>query len=406
MLKFPIYADYNATTPVDQRVLDVMLPYFTRHFGNAASRSHILGLDAEEAVNVARKQIANLIGATDKEIIFTSGATESVNLAIKGVFFQYHKKGNHIITVRTAHKAVLETCEYIEKQGGEVTYLPVDENGLITAEEVEAAIKPSTILVALLHANNETGVIQPIQEISKVVHRHGAIVFSDAAQAIGKIKIQVDDDGIDLMAISAHKIYGPKGVGALYIRRKNPRVTLSPQMQGGGHERGLRSGTLNVPGIVGLGHAAMLCGIEMKEDSTRLTKLRNHLEQGLLEIPHTHVNGGKVERLPQVTNIMFAGIDSGTVLNGFNRKIAISTGAACSSATPAPSHVLRAMGLPKEEASSSFRFSLGRFSTEEEVDYIIEQLRLHVTQYRKQSPAWAEESDRADMKIGLRQIVN
>lgn len=390
MLKFPIYADYNATTPVDKLVLEAMLPYFTQHFGNAASRGHIMGLDADEAIINARKQVANLIGATDKEIIFTSGATESINLALKGVFSLYRTKGNHIITVQTAHKAVLESCEFIEKMGGEVTYLPVDKNGLVSPAVVEAAMKPTTILVALLHANNETGVIQPLREISKVVHRHGAIVFSDAAQAIGKIKIQVDDDGIDLMAISAHKIYGPKGVGALYIRRKNPRVTLAPQIHGGGHERGLRSGTQNVPGIVGLGHAAMLCGAEMKEESLRLAALRARLEKGLLEIPRTFINGKVAERLTHVTNICFEGIDSGTVLNGFNRKIAISTGSACSSALPSPSHVLQAMGLTAQEASASFRFSLGRFSTEEEVDYIVEQVQLHVGMYRAQNPAWDE----------------
>lgn len=349
-----------------------------------------MGLDAEEAVLTSRKQVANLIGANEKEIIFTSGATESVNLALKGVFSLYHKKGNHIITVQTAHKAVLETCEYIEKLGGEVTYLPVDSDGLVSAADVEAAMKPSTILVALLHANNETGVIQPVREISKVVHYHGAILFSDAAQAAGKIKINVDEEGIDLLAMSAHKMYGPKGCGALYIRRKDPRVALTPLIHGGGHERGMRSGTINVPGVVGLGHAAMLCGIEMKADAERLSILRNKLEKGLLRLPQTLVNGAGAERLPHVANIRFVGIDSGTVLNSFNRKIAISTGAACSSATPAPSHVLQAMGLTPEEAASCFRFSLGRFTTEEEVDYMINELRLHVEQYRTQNPAWVE----------------
>ena len=374
MLKLPVYLDNNATTSTDPRVLEVMMPYFTEHFGNAASRNHSFGWEAEEAVNYAREQVARLIGADTKEIIFTSGATEAVNLALKGAYEMYASKGNHINTVSTEHKAVLDTCDHIEKLGGEVTYLPVNSDGLIDSKALEAAFKPSTILVAIMYSNNEIGTIQPIKEIATITKKHGVLFFTDATQAVGKIPVNVMSDGIDLMAFSGHKIYGPKGVGALYVRRKNPRVKITAQIDGGGHERGMRSGTLNVPGIVGFGKACELCMLEMENDSQRLSKLTNKLEIALIKLEETVVNGSTDHRIPHVTNISFKYVKGENLLIAINKNIAVSSGSACTSATLEPSHVLKAIGLADDLARSSLRFSLGRFTTEEQIDYAIEQV--------------------------------
>lgn len=385
MLKLPIYLDNNATTPMDSRVLEEMMPYFLEHFGNAASRSHSFGWAAEEAVNYAREQVAQLIGAEPKEIIFTSGATESDNLALKGVFEMYAAKGNHIITAKTEHKAVLDTCEHIEKMGGEVTYIGVKEDGLIDLKELEAAMRPNTILVSIMYANNEIGVIQPIKEISAIAKKHGALLFTDATQAVGKIPVNVINDGIDLMSFSAHKMYGPKGTGALYVRRKNPRVKVTAQIDGGGHERGMRSGTLNVPGIVGFGKACELCRIEMKKESEQIKKLRDKLETGLLKLDETFVNGNTEHRLPNVSNMSFKYTESEGLMSGFNKNIAVSSGSACTSASIEPSHVLKALGLGDDLAHSSIRFGLGRFTTEEEIDYTIDQVSQTVLKLRELS---------------------
>ena len=378
----PVYLDHNATTPCDTRVVEAMLPWFTQHYGNAASRSHPFGWQAKEAVEFSREQVAALIGAEPQEIIFTSGATESDNLAIKGVFEAYASKGNHIITCATEHKAVLDTCKHIEKIGGEVTYLPVDASGNINLHDLEAAIRPTTVLVAMMYANNETGTLHPIKEISAIARKHGAIFFTDAAQAAGKIPVNVDDDGIDLLALTAHKLYGPKGAGALYVRRRNPRVRLAPQMDGGGHERGLRSGTLNVPGIVGLGKACELAKQEMDHDAALLSKLRDRLERGLLKLPDVFVNGNSMQRLPHVTNLSFKDVESEALLTGLNRSIAVSSGSACTSALLEPSYVLKAMGVSDELAYSSLRFALGRFTKAEEIDYTIEQVAKTVNYLR------------------------
>ncbi|MEI9933825.1 MAG: IscS subfamily cysteine desulfurase [Ferruginibacter sp.] len=383
MLKLPVYLDNNATTPMDPRVLEAMTPYFLEHFGNAASRNHIYGWEAEEAVNVAREQIAKLIGAETKEIIFTSGATESDNLAIKGVFEMYAGKGNHIITVNTEHKAVLDTCKHVEKNGGEITYLDVNAEGLIDLKKLEAAIKPATILIAIMYANNETGTIQPVKEISELARKHGVLFFTDATQAVGKIPIDVNKDGIDLMAFSAHKMYGPKGIGTLYVRRKNPRVKIMAQMDGGGHEKGMRSGTLNVPGIVGFGKACELCRLEMEEESKRLSKLRNKLENALLQLNEIAVNGSREYRLPHVTNISFKHIKGEGLLMGFNKNIAVSSGSACTSASIEPSYVLKALGLNDDLAYSSLRFGLGRFTTEEEINFTVKTISETVTKLRE-----------------------
>lgn len=382
MLQLPVYLDNNATTPVDPRVLEAMLPYFTQHFGNAASRSHSFGWHAAEAVTLAREQVADLIGADPKEIIFTSGATESVNLAIKGVFETYATKGNHIITCATEHKAVLDTCKHIETLGGEVTYLPVNAEGMVDLHQLEAAIKPQTILVSLMYANNETGTLHPIKEISAIARKHGVLFFTDATQAAGKIPVNVNEDGIDLLAMSAHKLYGPKGIGALYVRRRNPRVRLSAQIHGGGHEAGLRSGTLNVPAIVGFGKACELAKLEMNDEATRLGGLRNKLENGLLHLEEAQVNGDRVHRLPHVTNISFKYVKAEEVLMAVNKEIALSSGSACTSAVIEPSHVLRALGLSDELAYSSLRFGLGRFTTEEQIDYVIQQVTNAVNRLR------------------------
>jgi len=375
MLKLPIYLDNNATTPMDPRVLEEMLPYFREHFGNAASRNHYFGWAAEEAVSYAREQVAQLIGAEPKEIIFTSGATESDNLALKGVFEMYAAKGNHILTVKTEHKAVLDSCKHIEKLGGEITYLDVNEDGLIDLKELENAIRPATILVSVMYTNNETGVIQSIKEISAIAKKHGALFFSDGTQAAGKITVDVNKDGIDLMSFSAHKIYGPKGIGALYVRRKNPRVKVTAQIDGGGHERGMRSGTLNVPGIVGFGKACELCRIEMKKESERIKILRDKLEKELLKPDEAFLNGNKDHRLYNISNIGFKSAGGESLMTALNKNIAISSGSACTSASPEPSHVLKAMGLNDDLAHASLRFSLGRFTTEEEIDYTIDQVR-------------------------------
>lgn len=388
MLNFPIYLDHNATTPCDPRVVDAMIPYFTNNFGNAASRNHPFGWQAEAAVDNAREQVAKLIGADPKEIIFTSGATEGDNLAIKGVFEMYVSKGNHIITCNIEHKAVLDTCKHIEKEGGEVTYLKVKPNGLIDLAELEAAIKPTTILIAIMYANNEIGTINPIKEISAIARKHGVLLFTDGVQAVGKIPVDVNKDGIDLMAFTAHKMYGPKGVGALYVRRKNPRVKVTAQMDGGGHERGMRSGTLNVPGIVGFGKACEICMNEMAEETVRVSKLRDKLQTELLKIEESYLNGDKEHKLPHVTNISFKHVEGEGLLMGFNKNIALSSGSACTSASLEPSYVLKALGLGDDLAHSSLRFGLGRFTTEEQIDYTIEQVTNTVNKLRDMSPLW------------------
>jgi cysteine desulfurase len=388
MLKLPIYLDNNATTPMDPRVLEAMIPYFTEHFGNAASRNHPFGWEAEEAVDYAREQVAKLIGADPKEIIFTSGATEGDNLGIKGVYEMYASKGNHIITCTTEHKAVLDTCKHIEHLGGEVTYLPVAANGLIDLTALEAAIKPTTILIAIMYANNEIGVVQPVKEISTIAKKHGVLFFSDAVQAVGKIPVDVNADGIDIMAFTAHKMYGPKGIGALYVRRKNPRVKVTAQMDGGGHERGMRSGTLNVPGIVGFGKACELARLEMAADAERLSKLRDKLEAALTQIDESYVNGSTEHRLPHVANISFKYVEGEGLMMGFNKTIALSSGSACTSASLEPSYVLKALGLGDDLAHSSLRFGLGRFTTDEQIDYTIKAVSDTVLKLREMSPLW------------------
>ena len=383
MVNLPIYLDYNSTTPCDPRVVEAMLPYFTGKFGNAASRSHAFGWEAEAAVELAREQVAGLIGAEPKEIIFTSGATEGDNLAIKGVMEAYSSKGRHMITVVTEHKAVVDTAHHAERMGGEVTWLSVDGEGLIDLAELEAAIRPDTVLIAVMYANNEIGVIQPIKEISELARRRGVLFFSDATQAVGKVPVEVTADGIDLMALSGHKLYGPKGIGALYVRRRNPRVRLLAQMDGGGHERGMRSGTLNVPAIVGLGKACELCGAEMGEDGARLSALRDQLEAGLLALGGARVNGSRGHRLPQVTNISFGGVDGEALLAGLGKDIALSSGSACTSASMEPSYVLKALGLDDELAHSSLRLGLGRWTTAEEVDFAIARIGETVAKLRQ-----------------------
>ena len=371
MLKLPVYLDHNATTPCDPAVVEAMLPFFTKHFGNAASRSHSLGWEAEAAVDIAREHVANLIHADPKEIIFTSGATESSNLAIKGVYEMYASKGNHIITALTEHNAVLDTCRHLEKKGAEITYLPVDRFGKINLLDLEASIRPSTILISLMYANNETGTVHPVKEISRIARKHNIFFFTDATQAVGKIPVSVNEDGIDMLAMSAHKMYGPKGIGALYVRRKDPRVRLVAQMDGGGHERGLRSGTLNVPGIAGFGKACQIARNNMKVEGERLQRLRDKLESSLLAIDETYLNCAKDSRLPHTTNISFRNVESEGLFLAVNRQLAVSSGSACTSASMEPSHVLKAMGLDHDLAHSSIRFGLGRFTTEEEINFAI-----------------------------------
>jgi cysteine desulfurase len=387
-MKFPIYLDNNATTPMDPRVLEAMLPYFTEKFGNAASRNHAFGWEAEEAVDYAREQIAKLINADEKEIVFTSGATESINLAIKGVAEMYEKKGNHIVTVVTEHKAVLDSCKHLERLGKRVTYLPVNKEGLIDLNQLADAITDKTILVSVMYANNEIGTIQNIREISKIARSKGALFMTDATQAAGKIPVDVEADGIDLLAMSGHKIYGPKGVGMLYVRRKNPRVKVTAQMDGGGHERGMRSGTINVTGAVGLGKACEIAMQEMPTESVRLAKLRDKLENALLStIEEAYVNGSKERRLPHVSNISFAYVEGEGLMMGI-KNLAVSSGSACTSASLEPSYVLKALGLNDELAHSSIRFGLGRFTTEEEIDYAIPYVQQAVAKLRDVSPLW------------------
>ncbi len=381
---------------MDPRVLDAMIPYFTQKFGNAASRNHAFGWAAEEAIDYARGQVAQLIGANEKEIIFTSGATEADNLAIKGVFEMYKDKGNHIITVVTEHKAVLDTCKHLEKLGASVTYLPVKEDGLVDLQELENAITDKTILVSVMYGNNEIGVIQPIKEISAIAHKHGALFFTDATQAVGKIPVDVIADGIDLLAFSAHKMYGPKGIGALYVRRKNPRVKVTAQMDGGGHERGMRSGTLNVPGIVGLGKACELCRLEMADEAIRLSALRDKLEKALTVLEESYVNGNVEHRLPHVANISFKYVEGEGLMMAM-KDMAVSSGSACTSASLEPSYVLKSLGLSDDLAHSSIRYGLGRFTTEEEIDFAIEQTKKAVNHLRDLSPLWEMFKDGIDL---------
>ncbi len=396
-MKLPIYMDYHATTPMDPRVFEAMKPYFLETFGNAASRNHSFGWEAEEAVEKSRKQIASLIGATAKEIVFTSGATESNNLALKGVAEMYAEKGNHIITAATEHKAILDTCKRLEKHGVRVTYLPVQQNGLVDLEQLQAAITDKTILISIMYANNEIGVIQPIAEIGKIAKAKGVLLHTDATQAVGKVPVNVIKDNIDLMSISGHKMYGPKGVGALYVRRKGPRVQLTAQMDGGGHERGMRSGTLNVPGIVGLGEACALCQAEMAEESKRMAYLRDKLRDKLQsELDEIYINGTMEHRLPNNLNISFAYVEGESLLMGIN-DIAVSSGSACTSATLEPSYVLKALGAGDDLAHSSIRFGLGRFNTEEEVDYVAAKVIDVVKKLRELSPLYEMAKEGIDL---------
>jgi len=396
-MKLPIYMDYHATTPMDPRVFDKMKPYFLETFGNAASRNHSFGWEAEEAVEKSRKQIASLIGATNKEIVFTSGATESNNLALKGVAEMYAEKGNHIITAATEHKAILDTCKRLEKHGVRVTYLPVQQNGLVDLDQLQAAITDKTILISIMYANNEIGVIQPVAEIGKLAKSKGVLFHTDATQAVGKVPVNVIADNIDLMSLSGHKMYGPKGMGALYVRRKNPRVQITAQMDGGGHERGMRSGTLNVPGIVGLGEACALCQAEMAEESKRMAYLRDKLRNKLqAELDETYINGTMEHRLPNNLNISFAYVEGESLLMGIN-DVAVSSGSACTSATLEPSYVLKALGAGDDLAHSSIRFGLGRFNTEEEVDYVAAKVIDVVKKLRELSPLYEMAKEGIDL---------
>ena len=397
-VKLPIYMDNHATTPVDPRVLEEMLPYFSDRFGNAASRNHSFGWAGEEAVETARERIAKLIGATTKEIIFTSGATESDNLAIKGVAEMYREKGNHIITAVTEHKAVLDTCKRLEKYGYRVTYLPVQKDGLIDLDDLKRTIDDKTILVTIMAANNEIGVLQPIAEIGKLCHERAVIFHTDATQAVGKVPGDVIKQNLDLASISAHKMYGPKGVGALYVRRKNPRVQLAAVIDGGGHERGMRSGTLNVPGIAGLGKACAICHEEMPQESVRMSGLRDRLKDKIMSgLDEVYINGSMEHRLPQNLNISFAYVEGESLLMGIN-DVAVSSGSACTSATLEPSYVLKALGTGDDLAHSSIRFGLGRFNTEAEVDYVAERVIDTVQRLRELSPLYEMAKEGIDLK--------
>jgi len=396
-MKLPIYMDYHATTPVDPRVLEAMLPYFTEHFGNAASRNHPFGWKAEEAVDLARKQLADLIGASAKEIIFTSGATESNNLAIKGVAEMYREKGNHIITCVTEHKAVIDTCKRLEKLGYRVTYLPVQKDGRISLDGLRAAISDKTILISIMAANNEIGVLQPIAEIGAIAKERGILFHTDGVQAVGKVPFDVRDLKVDLVSMSAHKMYGPKGVGALYVRRRNPRVLLSEQISGGGHERGMRSGTLNVPSIVGLGKAAAICQAEMVSDTERIRTMRDRLDKALhANLDEIYVNGSTEYRLPHNLNISFAYVEGESLLMGIN-DVAVSSGSACTSASLEPSYVLKALGAGDDLAHSSIRFGLGRWTTDDEVDYVVEKLTNVVRRLREMSPLYEMAKEGIDL---------
>ena len=394
----PIYMDNHATTPLDPRILEAMMPYFGTKFGNAASRNHSFGWEAEQAVDKAREQIAKLIGATSKEIIFTSGATESDNLALKGIAEMYRERGNHIITQVTEHKAILDTCKKLEKQGFRVTYLPVKADGLIDLEDLKRAIDDKTILVSIMYANNEIGVIQPIREIGKLCHEKGVIFHTDATQAVGKVPVDVIKQNIDLASISGHKMYGPKGVGALYVRRKNPRVQISAIIDGGGHERGMRSGTLNVPGIVGLGKACAIAQEEMTKESCHLAGLRNRLRDRIMgKLDEVYINGTMEHRLPGNLNISFAYVEGESLLMGIN-DIAVSSGSACTSATLEPSYVLKALGTGDDLAHSSIRFGIGRFNTEAEVDYVADRVTETVERLRELSPLYEMAKEGINLK--------
>jgi len=396
-MKLPIYMDYHATTPVDPRVVDAMLPYFTQHFGNPASRNHSFGWEAEEAVETARKQVADLIGANAKEIIFTSGATEANNLAIKGAAEMYREKGNHIITCVTEHKAVIDTCKKLEKQGARVTYLPVQKDGRISLDELQAAITDKTILITIMAANNEIGVLQPIAEIGAIAKAKGILFHTDAVQAAGKVPFDVTQNKVDLVSLSGHKFYGPKGVGALYVRRRNPRVLLAEQISGGGHERGMRSGTLNVPGIVGLGAAAALAKAEMATESARLGAMRDRLNKKLHDnLDEIYINGSMEHRLPHNLNISFAYVEGESLLMGIN-DVAVSSGSACTSASLEPSYVLKALGAGDDLAHSSIRFGLGRWTSDEEVDYVVEKLTSVVRRLREMSPLYEMVKEGVDL---------
>jgi len=388
MLKFPIYLDNHATTPMDPRVFEAMKPYFVEHFGNAASRNHAFGWEAEEAVEKARKQLASLVGATAKEIVFTSGATESNNLALKGVAEMYAQRGNHLITAATEHKAVLDTCKRLEKHGCQVTYLPVRADGLLDLDQLRDAITDKTILVSIMYGNNEIGTIQPIREIGAICRERGVLLHTDATQAVGKIPVNVLADNIDLMSFTGHKMYGPKGGGALYVRRKNPRVQLTAQMDGGGHERGMRSGTLNVPGIAGFGEAAAIAQAEMEQEMARSLALREKLRNAIeAELDEVYINGTMEHRLPHNLNISFAYVEGESLLMGIN-DIAVSSGSACTSATLEPSYVLKALGAGDDLAHSSIRFGIGRFTTEEEIDYTAAKVIDVVKKLRELSPLY------------------
>jgi len=398
-MKLPIFMDNHSTTPMDPRVLEVMLPYFVEKFGNSASRNHAFGWEAEEAVETARKQIARLIHADSKEIVFTSGATESDNLAIKGVVEMYHEKGDHIITSATEHRAVLDTCKALEsKRGVKVTYVPVDKTGMVNPEDVRNAITDKTILITIMMANNEIGTINPIKEIGKIAKEKGILFHCDATQGVGKIPVDVQDMGIDLMSFSAHKLYGPKGIGALYVRKKAPRVRIAAQMDGGGHERGMRSGTLTVPLIVAFGKAVELCEQEMPTESKRLSTLRDRLQSAITsQMEEVYLNGHPTQRLPNNLNLSFAYVEGESLLMGL-KEIALSSGSACTSATLEPSYVLRALGVGSDLAHSSIRFGLGRFTTEEEVDYTAKRIIEVVTKLREMSPLYEMAKEGIDLK--------
>jgi cysteine desulfurase len=396
-MKLPIYMDYHATTPVDPRVLEAMLPYFTQSFGNAASRNHEFGWVAEKAVETARQQVADLVGANVKEIIFTSGATESNNLAIKGVAEMYREKGNHIITCVTEHKAVIDTCKKLEKQGYRVTYLPVQKDGRISLDDLRAAVTEKTILITIMTANNEIGVLQPVAEIGAFAKEKGILFHTDGVQAVGKVPFDVNEIKADLVSMSAHKMYGPKGVGALYVRRRNPRVLLSEQINGGGHERGMRSGTLNVPGIVGLGKAAAICKAEMASETERLRTLRDRLNTKFhANLDEIYINGSMEHRLPHNLNISFAYVEGESLLMGIN-DVAVSSGSACTSASLEPSYVLKALGAGDDLAHSSIRFGLGRWTTDEEVDYVVDKLTNVVRRLREMSPLYEMVKEGVDL---------
>ena len=398
-MKFPIFMDNHSTTPMDPRVLEAMLPYFVEKFGNSASRNHAFGWEAEEGVEHARKQIGRLIHTDSKEIVFTSGATEADNLAIKGVIEMYREKGDHIITSSTEHRAVLDTCKTLEsKKGAKVTYLPVDKSGMVSPDDVRNAITEKTVLISVMLANNEIGSINPVKEIGKVAKEKGILFHCDATQGVGKIPVDVQDMGIDLMSFSAHKIYGPKGIGALYVRKKGPRVRLSPQIDGGGHERGMRSGTLPVPLIVGFGKAVELCEQEMPAEAKRMAAMRDRLQAGIMNaLEEVYLNGHPVHRLPNNLNVSFAYVEGESLLMGL-KEIALSSGSACTSATLEPSYVLRALGVGSDLAHSSIRFGLGRFNTDDEVDYTIKRIIEVVTKLREMSPLYEMAKEGIDLK--------